>query len=277
MDKELLKKILLRGIPPLAVVVLMLYYTFYVGNNAGKLLKEKDRQKQEQEQLQPKEIPGNPPAPPASETKQQDKGNTASEQQAAVPQEEQPLVFGQVFTGAFWQDREPAQWQKLFLAFADEAANGVLPLKSCGEYRSEFAFSAEMRNGEWHVSSQSAGRYAKYVKLLCSVETSSAVKLFQQQQSALDTLLQEMGFAGLDSLTLTRQALAVFADMPVPDEDPALLKGDGGIYIWKDNELERLSPIRKMCLRMGVENARLIKDKATKILSQITEATENKK
>ena len=42
MDKELLKKILLRGVPPLAVVALMLYYTFYVGNNAGKLLKEKE-------------------------------------------------------------------------------------------------------------------------------------------------------------------------------------------------------------------------------------------
>lgn len=272
MDKELLKKILLRGIPPLAVVALMLYYTFYVGNNAGKLLKEKDKQKQEQEQLQSKENPGNPPLPPATENRQQDKENTAE-----VPQEEQPLTFKQVFTGAFWQDREPAQWQKLFLAFADEAANGVLPIKSCGEYRSELAFSAEMRNGEWHVSSQSADRYAKYVKLLCSVETSSAVKLFLQQRSALDTLLQEMGFAGLDSLTLTRQALAVFADMPVPDEDPALIKGDGGIYIWKDTELERLSPIRKMCLRMGVENARLIKDKATKILSQLTEATENKK
>ena len=277
MDKALLTKILLRGMPPLAVVALMLYYTFYVGNNADKLRKEKDRQKQEQEQLQLQNTTDNPSLPPATETKQQDKENTSSEQQAAVPQEEQPLTFEQVFIGEIWHDREPAQWQKLFLAFADEAANGVLPLKSCGEYHSELAFSAEMRNGELHVSSQSADRYAKYVKLLCSVETTSAVKLFLQQRGALDTLLQEMGFTGLDSLTLTRQALAMFADMPVPEEDPALIKGDGGIYIWKDTELERLSPIRKMCLRMGVGNARLIKNKATEILSQITEATEIKK
>ncbi|MBR6371665.1 MAG: DUF3014 domain-containing protein [Victivallales bacterium] len=276
MYKELLKKILLRGVPPLAVVALMLYYTFYVGNNAGKLLKEKEKQQQGQEQVQPQTTETIPEAQ-ATEAPTQAEGKPEQGKQEIASQEEQPLSFEQVFSGDFWQAREVPQWQKLFIVFADEAANGVLPLKSCGEYRSELAFSAEMRNGEWRVSSQCAERYAKYVKLIDSIETSGAVKLFLQQRDTLDALLQEMGFAGLDSLTLAKQALAVFADMPVPEEDPAILKGDGGIYIWKDAELEKLSPIRKMCLRMGVENARLIKAKATNILSQITEATENKK
>ena len=267
MDGALMKKILLRGAPPLTVVVLMLYYTFYVGNNADKLRKEKERQRQEQ--VQPQNTPDNPPVPPKDEVNPHAQESTVSEQKAATPQEEQTLSFEQVFTGDFWSARQFLQWQKCFLAFADEAANGVIPLKSCGEYRSEIAFSAEKRNGEWRVSSQSAERYEKYVTLICALETDGTVQLFLQQRGTLDALLQEMGFAGLDSLTLTRQALAVFADMPVPDEDPALIKGDGGIYIWKDEELERLSPIRKLCLRMGVENARQIKAKATEILAQL--------
>ena len=147
------------------------------------------------------------------------------------------------------------------------------------ELRSELGFSAEMRNGEWRVTRKCAGRYEKYVNLLCAIDTEGAVKLFLRQRDALDALLKEMGFAGTDCVTLAMQALAVFADMPVPDREPALLKGDEGIFVYKDTEIERQSPIRKLCLRMGVANAKRLKDKANEFSSQfktqLSGATEN--
>ena len=261
MNAKLIGKALLRGGPPFVVVALMLYYTFYEGNGADKLFKEKDRQKQAQAQTQPEQpVPGE-----TSQAEQTDGNATVKEGTPLVQQvheEKRVPAFEDVFAGDFWHSRELGQWQRLFLVFADEVVNGCIPLKSCGAFRSEIGFTAEMRDDEWRVSSQSAGRYEKYVELACGIDSAKAIALFLPMRSALDALLAEMGYSGMDSLALARQALAVFSDMPVPEEDPALQKGDGGIFAWKDNELEKLSPIRKLCLRMGVGNARRIQAKA---------------
>ena len=276
MDAKLIGKVLLRGGPPFIVVALMLYYTFYVGNGADKLFKEKDRQKQAHAQT---EQPVSGEQLPTEQTQENEaaKEDTASEQQAH--EEKQVTAFEDVFAGDFWNGMQLGQWQRLFLVFADEVVNGCIPLKSCGMFRSEIGFTAEMRNAEWRVSSQSAGRYEKYVELACGIDSSKAVALFLSMRSALDALLVEMGYAGMESLALARQALAVFSDMPVPEEDPALQKLDGGIFAWKDDELEKLSPIRKLCLRMGVGNAMRIQAKAKEMsaLLELSLSEEGKK
>ena len=271
MNAELAKKLLLRGGPPLIVVSLMLYYTYYVGNNADKLYKAKDKKT---EQL---EKPTVTERPEQTETAQQQEARAAGEE--PQPQQDttvkvnpvQASAFEQTFQDDAWRTRPLSEWSRLFLAFADEVGNGCIPLRSCGALRSEAVFTADLLDGEWRVSAQSAARYSKYVDLLCGIDAAKAVSFFLGQRKALDSMLAEMGIAGLDSLELARQALATFRDLPVPTEEPKLYKADDGLFTWKDPELEKLSPVRKLCLRMGLDNARRIQAKAAELSIQLEE------
>ena len=271
MNGELAKKLLLRGGPPLIVVSLMLYYTYYVGNNAGKLYDAKDKKKTEQvEKTAVTETqPVQPEAAQPQETQPVQENPPADS--AAQPSPVQESSFEQVFQDEAWRERTLADWSRLFLTFADEVGNGCIPLKSCGALRSNAAFTADEQGGEWRVSAQSAARYSRYVDLLCGIDAPRAVSFFLGRRKALDAMLAEMGFVGLDSLALARQALATFRDLPVPEEEPLLYKAEGRLFTWKDQELEKLSPVRKMCLRMGLDNARRIQAKAAELSAQLEE------
>ena len=274
MNAELAKKLLLRGGPPLIVVSLMLYYTYYVGNNADKLYKAKDKKTELLENPTVTEMPEQPEtapqeAQPAGEEPQSPQGATVKGNPV------QASAFEQAFQDDAWRTRSLSEWSRLFLVFADEVGNGCIPLKSCGALRSDKAFTADLRDGEWRVSEQSAARYSKYVDLLCGIDAAKAVSFFLEQRKALDSLLAEMGIAGLDSLELARQALATFRDLPVPKEEPLLYKADGRLFAWKDPELERLSPVRKLCLRMGLDNTRRIQAKAAELSVQLEEQLAN--
>ncbi len=263
MDRQLVKKLIFRGVPPLAVIGITLYYTYFVGSNADKLRKEKERLQQVEEveeSFTPTEDISSNILLPAE--KKEDAPAVSVPQEPGPETETQAVTFEQVFKGEIWSQAAPEEWMRRFIVFADEIGNGFIPLRSCAHLRSEVPFSAERVGGAWKVSGQCAGRYRKYVDILCAVDVKGAVDYYMASRGVLDKMLAALGYGGVDCDGISRQALEVLAGMPVPVEEPELDRIDDTHYSWKDEKLERLSPVRKMCLRMGVENAARIRDKA---------------
>lgn len=120
-------------------------------------------------------------------------------------------------------------------------------------------------NADETISDENFKRYTPYVDLLARLDAHQAVKFYIKAYKIFQAAYNDLGSPGhfndhlVDSLESAIQA-------PTPSE-PIRVSRTGPTHAYKfvDAELEALTPIQKILVRMGPAHARVIQDKLRKI------------
>ena len=118
-------------------------------------------------------------------------------------------------------------------------------------------------NKEW-IDPASFKRYAPYVEVFESLETTSLLQLYQEYKPAIEKIFAEIGSPSDNFEEKLEEAIDVLLDTPeVPF--PVEVYTDSVMYKFKDSQLESLTAPQKQLLRTGPENMRRIKAKLREI------------
>ena len=142
-------------------------------------------------------------------------------------------------------------------------AERLLPLKSPG--------------GNLNVSGQGEivalspanyGRYTHYVKLAQSIDAHKLVAVYVHYYPLFQDAYRELGYPKKQFNDRVIQAIDDLLNAPVPSKPPELVRPKV-FYEFEDPALEELSAGRKIMLRIGPDNASIIKNKLREIRSAL--------
>lgn len=114
------------------------------------------------------------------------------------------------------------------------------------------------KNGKIYIHEKNAKRYELYVDFLESMDLNKLVTVYIHFYPLFQQAYEELGFPGRyfnDRLIYTIDHLL---ETPVV-EGPIELKQPAVVYVYADNNLEKLSAGQRILLRMGSENANRVK------------------
>ncbi len=170
-----------------------------------------------------------------------------------------------------WNSFLEGDFVQRFVFFLDEAAQGALPVKSLGKYRSTVRFSAVEKEDGWYLSPECAARYDGVVDLFCSIDTKKVAAIWKELNDLLTDRLVKLGYAGKTPRDMLVEALNTLRTTPVLLEDPPMELVDSakGIYQWKDPKLQQLAPIQKLFLRLGARNANRLRNKSEELFEAL--------
>jgi hypothetical protein len=144
----------------------------------------------------------------------------------------------------------------------DRLAQGQSPARDLAVLRPAQGFSVVRRGGD-RIDPASFARYTPLVQAVAAVDPQALAQAFTTLRPRLAEAYAKQGHpeGGFDEAV--RRAVAVVTSTPDAPADAALVPGVGG-YAYADPALERLPPAQRHLLRMGPENARLVKDAASR-------------
>lgn len=111
-------------------------------------------------------------------------------------------------------------------------------------------------------------RYNGLASVVNKLDTSAAVDLYGSYESAIEEAWSLMGYPDVSFNDAVMGALALLLTAPEPDLDARLIKKEAN-WIYADEDLESLPPLQKQMMRMGPDNAAIIKDKARELRSAL--------
>ena len=143
----------------------------------------------------------------------------------------------------------------------DRLSQGQSPGRDLRVLRPEAPFAVTRRGGGYRVDAATYARYDALAGAVASVDAERLARAFTTLQPRLAEAYMRQGHpeGGFDAAV--RRAIAVVASTPDLPPDAGLVPGVGG-YVYADGELERLPAAQKHLLRMGPDNARLVRDAA---------------
>ena len=154
-----------------------------------------------------------------------------------------------------------------FVAAVDEMARGELPSAQLRFLSPKQGFPAA-RRGEVYLDGDSFQRFTWLAAVVAGVDARAAVDLFRRLEPLLQEAHRDLGYPSADFKKTLAKAVAVA--LSTPDlERPALLVPALRSYKFADPELEELPPVQKLMLRMGPENAGVIKRKLREIAGEL--------
>ncbi len=136
----------------------------------------------------------------------------------------------------------------------DDISLGEIPLSSCAFLRSREPFTATTHDGRITQSVGSAKRYDVVVNGFSAIDPAAAAALFVRFEPALQEALNALGYRDRSVRNLLQSAMTTILAVPVPASAPELITNDGKLYRWADLELEALSDVQKLFLRLGTDN-----------------------
>jgi len=150
----------------------------------------------------------------------------------------------------------------------DNLAEGVSPRRELAFLAPKGEFQVASRGGRKVIASASYARYDGFAAAVGSVDVPTVAAAYRAARPALQAAYKTLGepAAGLDR-ALAR-ALHRVANAPVRDGDVPL-RDEGGIWVFEDAKLERLSAVDRHLLRMGPANTRIIQAKARALLEAL--------
>lgn len=120
---------------------------------------------------------------------------------------------------------------------------------------------------EW-IDAASYKRYTPYVEVLESMDNSDLMSMYEDYQSELQSVYDEIGSPGTSFNDVFIDALDHLLDTPeIPM--PVEVYTDSVMYKYSDDRLESLSSPQKQLLRTGPDNMRRIKAKLREIKSSL--------
>ena len=145
-------------------------------------------------------------------------------------------------------------------------AEGTPPKKPLNALRSTAEFRVLERGGKSYIEPRNYDRYTPVANAVASIDPAGAAKLYSTLKPRIEEAYAELGSPDRRFDQVLEQAIVTLLRTPTPDGPVQVVASDEGIgYAFADRRLERLSESQKPLLRMGPNNARLVKTKLREI------------
>jgi hypothetical protein len=140
---------------------------------------------------------------------------------------------------------------------------GAVPLK-----RVEGVFVVEGGNEALSIGAQNASRYAAYMAAIEATDNARLVELYQHFYPLFQSAYRELGYPGGNFND--RLVTAIDDLLAAPDPQPPIwLKQPKVLYEYADPDLEKRSAGQKIMIRIGQENAAVLKRKLYEIRARV--------
>jgi Protein of unknown function (DUF3014) len=121
-------------------------------------------------------------------------------------------------------------------------------------------FGAASRGGRLVIDPASYRRYNRIASAVASLDPDGCARLYSTLKPRIGEAYRELGFPDAPFDGALEDALITLVRTPIPD-DPIEVVADRGVYVFADRRLEALAPAQKQLIRMGPENARIVKER----------------
>src|SRR6266446_4192512 len=166
---------------------------------------------------------------------------------------------------------EWAEWLKQsgllerWVAVTDNLSEGVSPRKQLGFLAPAKGFQAQQKRNRTYVDPRSYARYDTFANVVASIDAKGFAALVGDLHPLLQAAYHTLGYPGRNVDTAAAQALQRLVAAPVVEGPVELKLGQGALYLFADDKLEKQGPVEKHLLRMGPRNTKLIQAKAKEI------------
>lgn len=158
-----------------------------------------------------------------------------------------------------------------FVAGVDEVARGELPAAQAGYLGPKRGFEPASEAGQPYLGSASQDRYDRSIAVISGLDADGVARLYAQTRPLLRDAYRDLGYPQADFDAALREAIREILEAPVLDYDPKLEPGLKS-YSYADPKLEALPPVHKLMIRLGPENALVVKNKLREILAALDRA-----
>ncbi len=148
-----------------------------------------------------------------------------------------------------------------FVVLMDNIANGDIPSKQMVLKSPAGELAVESSGEAYILSPTNYERYSAYTKLLSALPPETVMNYYQQFYPLLQQAYAELGYPKRSFHYRLLDAVEVVLNAPMPDPEQRLsLQRPSVMYTYADEALEQRSDVQKLLLRMGAQNASLLKE-----------------
>jgi hypothetical protein len=142
-------------------------------------------------------------------------------------------------------------------ALVHGAAAGPTPLRFLAPLRPAGTFEVAERQGATVIAPQTHARYDALTSVITSLDATALAGAYRTLSPRLEDAHDELGTPDASFDGSMRRVLDQLVATAIP-QGPIRVVPRGGVYAFEDPSLERLSPVQKLLLRSGPDNARRI-------------------
>jgi Protein of unknown function (DUF3014) len=147
-----------------------------------------------------------------------------------------------------------------FVAAVDNTANGISPTTQLDFMRPKGKFKVVTKGDVITIDPKSYARYDLATQVFVSLDTEGSAALYRELEPLIDDAYAEISPPGSRFSDRLDAAIEELLEVTPPSGKPEL-KPKVVTYVYVDESLENLSAAQRQLLRMGPDNAMLIKAK----------------
>ncbi len=158
-----------------------------------------------------------------------------------------------------------------FVAGVDEIARGDLPTSQAGFLVPKRGFSAVSRAGRSYLGTESQARFNRLAAVVAGLDARRVADLYTRLRPLFRDTYRELGYPKADfdaALAKAIQKVLETPDLNTRAEVVPALRS----YKYADPRLEALPPVQKLMLRLGPDNAGLVKAKLREIAAALDQS-----
>ena len=155
-----------------------------------------------------------------------------------------------------------------FVAGVDEVARGDIPTSQARFLVPKRGFSALARGGYLYLGAESQGRFNRLAAVVSGLDARGVADLYGRLRPLFRDAYRGLGYPNADFDAVLAKAMQKVLE--APDSDGAVeLVAALRSYKYADPRLEALPPVQKLMLRLGPDNAGLVKAKLREIAAAL--------
>lgn len=174
-------------------------------------------------------------------------------------------LFGQ---GAIAQHVIPERLVRNIVVTIDNAARQVMALNQRPIVSTPGAFVTSGPEDAIVLAPENFARYEPFVALVANIDATTLVSFYRGLEPLFQQAYEELGHPNASFNARLNEVIEHLLQTPTPRGEIALVQ-PSVLYQYADERLERLSSGQKLLIRMGVDNAAIIKGKLREIQAQL--------
>lgn len=155
-----------------------------------------------------------------------------------------------------------------FVAGVDEVARGDLPTSQVRFLVPKRGFSALSTAGRSYLGDQSQRRFNRLAAVVAGLDARGVADLYGRLRPLFRDAYRELGYPNADFDAVLAKAMRKVLEAPNLDGTVELVPALRS-YKYADPRLEALPPVQKLMLRLGPDNAELVKAKLREIAAAL--------
>ena len=160
------------------------------------------------------------------------------------------------------------------VSIVDVLSRGALPFKALPITPPSEKFSVHTIDGEHYMNVESYHRYDSYAQTISELDSQTLTRTFERFRPLLEQSYAGLGYPADDFDNALIRALDRVLATPQLRK-PIVLKKKESVYIYADTEIEQLTEMQKLLLRMGPDNIALIQAQAKDLRDALLGTTPN--